>query len=178
MAEAEGEANEWYFAFGANMSSPVLEKRRGMTLLRAERARVQGWARAFVERGVPLLEPVFSGLVEAPDDECWGVVYELSVKDSRRLDGLEASGYSRVYVDAESESFGTVRAFAYASSNPVYGRKPSRRYLRLLLDGAREHGLPADVIDSLLAEPSVHIPVLSSLVPMMAGIFEAIARRR
>lgn len=71
-----------------------------------------------------------------------------------------------------------MRAFAYASTNPLFGRKPSRRYLRLLLDGAEEHGLPAHVIESLAREPSVHIPVLSSLVPALAGIIEAIARRR
>lgn len=175
---AADETKEWYFAFGANMSSPVLSKRRGMTLLRAERALVQGWARAFVERGVPILEPVFAGLVEAPGEECWGVAYELSAADAQRLDSFEGSGYSRVYVDAESASFGTVRAFAYASTSPVFGRKPSRRYLRLLLDGAEEHGLPAHVIESLMEEPSVHIPLLSSLVPAVAGIIEAIARRR
>jgi hypothetical protein len=31
----------------------------------------------------------------------------------------------------------------------VAGRKPSRRYLRLLLDGAREHGLPEEWIRHL-----------------------------
>lgn len=170
--------SEWYFAFGANMSRAVLEKRRGMTPLRAERARTKGWARAFVERGVPLIEPVFAGLVEAPDDECWGVAYELRDDDARRLDGFEGSGYSRVEVDAETESFGLVRAFAYASANPVHGRKPSRRYLSLLVDGAREHGLPADVIDSLAQEPNVHVPLLSSVVPWVAKIVDSIARRR
>ncbi len=172
------EANEWYFAFGANMSRAVLEKRRGMKVRRMERARVADWARAFVERGVPFIEPVFSGLVEAPGEHCWGVLYELSPEDARRLDGFEASGYMRVHVDAESESFGTVRAFAYASKRPVYGRRPSLRYLRLLLDGAREHGLPAEVIDSLAGHPSVNVPILSSMVPFVAKVIEALHRRR
>lgn len=174
---AVAEDTQWYFAFGANMSTAVLAKRRGLSPRRAERALVPGWRRAFVERGVPFIEPVFAGLVEAPDDQCWGVAYELSAADAARLDGFEGSGYVRVQVDAELGSGERVRSFAYASKNQMQGRKPSRRYMGLLVDGAREHGLPKHVIETLEAEPSVHIPLLSSLVPAVAVLMEAVRRR-
>ena len=39
-----------------------------------------------------------------------------------------------------------VAAFTYQSSWTLAGRKPSARYLGLLVAGAREHGLPAEYV--------------------------------
>jgi hypothetical protein len=42
-----------------------------------------------------------------------------------------------------------VRAWTLASGFAAKGRKPSARYIGLLLEGAREHGLPAEWIAHL-----------------------------
>ena len=42
-----------------------------------------------------------------------------------------------------------VDAFTYLSPTRRTGRKPSARYLGLLLEGARQHGLPDDYVRAL-----------------------------
>jgi AIG2-like family len=56
-----------------------------------------------------------------------------------------------------------IEAFAYQSTLTIDGRRPSARYIGLLLEGAREHGLPDEylrylenidlAVDERLAEP-------------------------
>ncbi len=115
--------------------------------------------------------------MEAPEDVCWGVLYKLNDADAARLDRFEGPGYARVRVTATCAQHGDVDAFAYASPHPIWGRKPSRRYLNLLIEGAVERGLPETAIDSLRAEPSSHIPLVSSLVALTAELLERNARR-
>ena len=48
---------------------------------------------------------------------------------------------------------GVLEAFTYHSARGARGRKPSRRYLGLLLKGARHHGLPDEYVRWLRALP-------------------------
>lgn len=41
---------------------------------------------------------------------------------------------------------GSIAAYTYRSRYTAPGRKPSARYIGLLLDGAREHGLRVDYV--------------------------------
>jgi len=78
-----------------------------------------------------------------------GVLYLLTPADFDRLDwteGVNLGLYSRIPVTvaiADGEHLG---AFTYRSSRSTPGRKPSLRYMRLLLEGAAEHGLPAEYV--------------------------------
>jgi hypothetical protein len=42
-----------------------------------------------------------------------------------------------------------IAAFTYQSERISRGRKPSRRYMDLLIEGAIQHGLPPDYLDYL-----------------------------
>jgi hypothetical protein len=46
-----------------------------------------------------------------------------------------------------------IEAFTYRSEHGKPGRKPSRRYMGLLLTGSRELGLPAPWVERLRAWP-------------------------
>jgi len=73
---------------------------------------------------------------------------------SCKLD-FSLSGWSIIYKQMKGEGKVSCSngqsAAVYVSSHGVAGRKPSERYLNLLLEGAREHELPADYIRTLEA---------------------------
>jgi gamma-glutamylcyclotransferase len=118
-------------------------------------ARLDDWALCFDlpvgpgERGVGNVNP-------NPGAVVWGVAYELVEADADRLDGTEGvhrGAYRRASVTVASVGGEALDAFTYHSERGCAGRKPSRRYLGLLLAGARHHGLPLDYVRMLRALP-------------------------
>ena len=147
--ESEG---VWYFAYGSNMHHAIFCERRGMCPRASRVARLAGYRLCFNlaigpgERGVANVEPV--------DGACtWGVLYLLTGDELSRLDRTEGIGfgaYARVLVEVEADGE-RVQAHTYVSTRTREGRKPSARYLGLLLEGARQHGLPVDYVAALEA---------------------------
>jgi hypothetical protein len=74
----------------------------------------------------------------------FGVAYRITGAEAERLDATEGvpRAYRRVSIDVETADGASLAAFTYLSSYRREGRKPSERYLELLLRGARHHGLP------------------------------------
>ena len=138
----------WYFAYGSNMTRATFCDRRGMRPLATRCGCLEGYRLAFNipvgpgERGVANLE-------SEPGARTWGVLYLVATAECDRLDrteGVHMGVYRRVPVEVLVEGEGRVAAFTYQSAMTTVGRKPSLRYLTLLLDGAREHGLPAEYV--------------------------------
>ncbi len=145
----------WYFAYGSNVDPGTFLGRRRMRPLRSEIARLDDWTLCFDlpvgpgERGV-------GNVRQEPGSLIWGVAYELESAEAGRLDsteGVHRGVYRRVSIRVRTASDDTLSAFTYQSPRGIPGRKPSRRYLGLLLTGARHHGLPAAWIDRLRATP-------------------------
>jgi len=138
----------WYFAYGSNLCRATLVERRGLQPLEIRRARLDGHRLTFDlpvgpgERGV-------ANLVADPAAAIWGVCYLLDAAACDHLDhteGVHRGYYRRLEVSVVTDDGASLRAFAYQGTTSVAGRKPSQRYLGLLLDGAREHGLPEEWI--------------------------------
>jgi len=141
----------WYFAYGSNLCRAILVERRGLRPLESRRARLDGHRLAFDlpvgpgERGV-------ANLVVDPAAATWGVCYLLDASACEHLDrteGVHRGYYRRLQVSVVTDDGTSLAAFAYQGNVSVAGRKPSQRYLGLLLDGAREHGLPEEWIRHL-----------------------------
>jgi hypothetical protein len=84
------------------------------------------------------------------------VLYQITPTDAERLDrseGVHRGYYHRLAVPVRTQATAEIAAFTYRSEVSRPERKPSRRYLGLLLAGAREHGLPVEWIDRLRAWP-------------------------
>src|SRR5262249_33950533 len=78
-----------------------------------------------------------------------GVLYRITSDDAEKLDrteGVPRGIYKRVPVVITSEGAEPIEAFTYESEFHSAGRKPSARYLGLLLDGARAAGLPSEYV--------------------------------
>jgi cation transport regulator ChaC len=143
----------WYFAYGSNMCGAIFVERRGMRPSAATWGRLDGYRLGFDlpvgsgERGV-------ANIVCEPGAHTCGVVYRISPDEAERLDhseGVPGGFYRRIDVAVHVPDTLVVAAFTYQSSYASAGRKPSPRYMGLLLDGAREHGLPAEYVSQLRA---------------------------
>ena len=138
----------WYFGYGSNLNHAIFFDRRGMRPLDVRRGRLDGYALRFNlpvgpgERGVANVEPEVGA-------HTWGVAYLLRPEECERLDrseGVPAGYYERVAVEIVADDDERLPAFTYRSSRGSGGRKPSARYMGLIVEGARAHALPADWI--------------------------------
>jgi cation transport regulator ChaC len=138
----------WYFAYGSNLHDAIFRERRGMRVRCVRRGWLDGYHLRFNlpvgpgERGVANIEP-------APGTSICGALYLLSCTDCERLDrseGVPFGAYRRIAIEVRLEDGTRRAAFTYQSSATREGRKPSARYLNLLLAGARQRGLPDDYV--------------------------------
>lgn len=148
----------WYFAYGSNLEPRTFLGRRGMRPLASRRVRLAGYRLVFDlpvgpgERGV-------ANLRADAEAEVHGVVWQLRSAQADFLDrteGVPQGAYRRRTVRPVDDAGAALEAFTYESPRSTDGRKPSARYLGLLLAGARHHDLPAAWIETLRAFPLAH----------------------
>jgi cation transport regulator ChaC len=143
----------WYFAYGSNMSPAIFLDRRAMRPLATRRARLDGHRLRF-NLPVGPGERAVANIEADPASRVWGILYLLTPEDCDRLDkteGVHRGLYDRMAVDVVADAEDRVAGFTYRSSFATEGRKPSARYIGLLLEGARHHGLPDDYVRTLEA---------------------------
>jgi len=137
----------WYFAYGSNLDPRTFLGRRKMRPAETRVATLGGFRLVFDlpvgpgERGVANLLPASGASV------C-GVAYRIDEAQGRRLDRTEGvpRAYRRHAIELEDRSGERIRGFTYVSPHRQPQRKPSPRYMGLLLHGARHHGLPAEYV--------------------------------
>jgi gamma-glutamylcyclotransferase len=146
-------AKLWYFAYGSNLDPGTFLARRSMAPTDTRIGRLEDFELSFDlpvgpgERGV-------ANVIARAGAEVWGVLYQLSADEADRLDrteGVPHGAYVRLTVSVADIRGEAIAAFTYQSGRGVAGRKPSRRYLGLILTGARHHGLPAEYVTRLRA---------------------------
>jgi sulfite reductase (NADPH) flavoprotein alpha-component len=146
-----------YFGFGSNMNITSL-RAKGVEPLASRRAILHGWRLRFNvqhffrhEGGVGNIEPS-----EAPDDRVLGLLHDCPDEALPPLDAMEAlgHGYERITVEVEAEG-DRVPAFTYVGMPEFIDDTclPSRRYLNIVIDGARQAGLDPDYLRELVAQP-------------------------
>ncbi len=139
----------WYFAYGANMHDSAFRERRGMRPLEWRPGRVRGHRLRFNLEGRPRGKAAPANLCADPRAEVWGVLYRITRRDLLRLDaseGVPGRRYRPVWLDAEDIDGNPLRAVTYVAEGTEVDGRPSLRYLTLLREGARAHGLPEHYI--------------------------------
>jgi cation transport regulator ChaC len=145
----------WYFAYGSNLDPRTFLGRRRMQPLETRIGVLHDFELRFDlpvgpgERGVANVAPRLGDLV-------WGALYQLTQADADRLDrteGVHVGFYRRFAVEVRTAEGEVLSAFTYRSEAKRTERKPSSRYLGLLLAGARELGLPDEYIERLRSLP-------------------------
>ncbi len=147
----EHDSRLWYFAYGSNLHRDIFIERRQMRPLVTRWGWLGDYRLCFNipvgpgERGVANIEP-------EPGARICGALYLLTADDFERLDrteGVHFNIYRRLPVEIVTPEREGIAAFSYQSTLTTSGRKPSPRYMGLLLEGARQHGLPDEYVTFL-----------------------------
>ncbi len=141
----------WYFGYGSNMNRATFVDRRGMRPIQTRSGFLDNYRLCFnlpIGRGVRAV----ANLEARAGARTWGVLHLITAGEFDRLDrteGVPFGAYRRIPVRIVVDSGQTIAAFTYQSDKITEGRKPSARYLGLLIEGARQHGLPPGYLDFL-----------------------------
>jgi hypothetical protein len=178
--EAAAVSTVWYFAYGSNMQTATFRGRRGIAFAEAVPARAPGWRLVLDKPGL-LAHETFANLREDVRGDALGVAYAITAEDVAHVDlteGVLIGNYRRIAVPVVTlrPPFVALRAFTLVSDRCVPESRPSTRYMACLIEGAREHGLPAAWIAGLAAVPAwEESDEAKALRPF---IDEALGRRR
>jgi hypothetical protein len=149
----------WYFAYGSNMQPATFAGRRGIVAARALPARLAGW-QLVLDKPPPPADGAGHG--ERRRDarrRGLGVAYAITADDLAHVDlteGVLIENYRRVAVEVVALVGGApFEAWTLTSERRGVGLLPSERYMALLIDGAEQHGLPAEYVAWLRARPAV-----------------------
>ena len=135
----------WYFAFGANMHESAFQTRRRMRPLAWRAGRIEGYRLRFNLEGWPKGKAAPANISADRHAEVWGVLYKISRAGLVWLDlteGVPGRRYRHLWLRAEDADGRAVQAVTYIADGSEKDGAPSLRYLTLLRDGARAHGLP------------------------------------
>jgi hypothetical protein len=133
------------------MQRATFVERRGMRPASSLWARLDGYRLVFDlpvgpgERGVANLAADAAASIH-------GVLHLITADEFERLDRSEGVGrgyYRRTAVEVFDRDGERVAAWTYVSPHGVRGRKPSARYMGLLIEGALEHALPDAYLEEL-----------------------------
>lgn len=143
----------YYFAYGSNMCTGRLRARvpsarpvfvtqlHGHTLKFHKRSEKDGSAKADAE---------YTG---RNADVVWGVVFDIETAQKQRLDDVEGlgSGYEEKSISLKDCAGQTYETSMYLASQTYKDAnlKPYSWYLRFVVEGAKQHGLPSDYIGML-----------------------------
>jgi gamma-glutamylcyclotransferase (GGCT)/AIG2-like uncharacterized protein YtfP len=94
-----------------------------------------------------------ANLVRAAGHRVWGVLYRIEQAQLALLDRFE-TGYERVHVEVLTTAGDAHRAATYRSDRITDDPTPFDWYRAMILEGAREHGLPQDYLSVLEALPT------------------------
>jgi len=149
----------WYFAYGSNMQSATFRGRRRIEWTRALAARAPGWRLVFDKPPLVEIGQSFANIVADPAAAVLGVAYEVTADDLAHIElteGVKVGNYSRAEITVHSLAAPTIelRAATLVSNRRDPALLPSKRYMRCVIEGAEEHGLPPEYVEFLRALPA------------------------
>lgn len=135
----------WYLAYGANMHDSAFCERRGMRPREWRPGCIKGYRLRFNLEGRPKGKAAPANICPDADAEVWGVLYRITRRDLLHLDsteGVPGRRYRPIWVAAEDFGGTPLTAVTYIAQGKETDGNPSLRYITLLREGARAHGLP------------------------------------
>ncbi len=143
-----------YFAYGSNLSVPEIRKWvPSATPYRV--AKLKHHELKFHKRSKDGSAKCDAFKTGNRKDVVHGVVYEIDEKEKQNLDNKEGLGYgyNEKEVVVESDQ-GTVTACTYVADSDYIDDtlKPYPGYKQLVLEGARQHGLPKSYIEENIVQ--------------------------
>lgn len=151
----------WYFGYGSNMDLNSL-RAKGVAPRSSQPALVSHWRLRFNVRHFFSHEGGVGNIEPAPGANVWGVLHLCDDQHLAALDDAEAYGYGydRALLRVRT-AVGEQDALTYVGMPAFLDDRclPTRRYLNILLQGARAAGLDAAYVAALARQP-LHAPPL------------------
>lgn len=151
-----------YFAYGSNMCTGRLRDRKILSATPICAAYLLNHSFRFHKRstdGSGKGDAFFTG---SPEERVWGVVFDIDPSEESRLDAAEGlgHGYSKDEVMVTGQDGNRHRAFMYIAdkTHVVSTLQPYSWYKRFVIEGAKQHDLPADYIATIAAMPDMEDP--------------------
>lgn len=146
-----------YFAYGSNMCVGWLRQpKRAPSARFVTTARLVGHSLRFHKRSDDGSAKADAFATDNATEFVWGVVFEIDDAEKSALDRAEGlgHGYSERRVELISQDGEQLSATMYfADADAIVAtHKPYSWYLRFVVDGARQHGLPEDYISRLVEQ--------------------------
>jgi len=142
-----------YFAYGSNMGQSVLRKERCPRAVQVGVAKIAdhrlGFTRYSKKRGGGVAD-----LVPAPGSVVWGAIFDLTHDGFEALDraeGVRFDAYRRERRTVLRADGAALSVWTYIVVHKEPELPPSRMYWKLLVDGAREAGLPPHYVRTIEA---------------------------
>jgi gamma-glutamylcyclotransferase (GGCT)/AIG2-like uncharacterized protein YtfP len=145
-----------YFSYGSFLDSETLRRHcpkavyRGKAILPNWEAQFNFMSRTY-RGGVTGIEPAAAKLVR-------GVLYEVNDEELLHLDSIEGVPegiYYRQTIYVVDESGKAVKAATYRTTNPRGPFKPTKKYVGLMISGAKEHHLDPEYVKELEAVETI-----------------------
>ena len=139
-----------YFSYGSFLDSDTLRRHCPNAIYKGK-AILPNWELQFnfmsltYKGGVTGIEPATARLVR-------GVLYEVNNEELLNLDSIEGIPegiYYRQTIYVIDESGKAVKTATYRTTNPKGPFKPTKRYIGLMISGAKECGLDPDYVKEL-----------------------------
>jgi gamma-glutamylcyclotransferase (GGCT)/AIG2-like uncharacterized protein YtfP len=139
----------FYFAYGANMERFWFKKRcPGAKFVSPAKLRDHDIT---FDRSSTMWGGGTADLKPTPGKVVEGVLWEISEQHLSALDQYEGvpKEYIRKTVTVETKDGKSIQAHAYFVAQPGGYRPPSKKFVRLLVQGAEEHGLSDEYVTRL-----------------------------
>ncbi|XP_005755309.1 gamma-glutamylcyclotransferase [Pundamilia nyererei] len=165
-----------YFAYGSNLLKERLQLKNPSATVHCV-ARLKDYKLVFGNHKGLASDRWHGGVAtieHSPGDEVWGVVWRMNVSDLESLDSQEnvtLGAYSPVELLVKTKGQ-DLNCRTYIMNSCVYA-PPSPQYLKVIVMGAEQNGLPKDYQEKLRA---IKTNMYEGPLPMMAELERA--RRR
>ena len=176
----------WKFGYGSNLSPSNLDAKKGIKVIEYSPAYIPDYTLAF-HNGGSIVEPAYATActidsyltlaknnIQKKDDPIWyplesrlplhGVASKITRESQNRLDAQEGGDkfYDKKFVIAKKYDGTEIEVEIYVSKFPIEGRAASRRYLNLMINGAKEIGIDEEYIKFLESIPC-NVPTFEQL---------------
>jgi gamma-glutamylcyclotransferase len=147
--------SSWYFAYGSNLSREQFRSRAGQ-ILEETNGELKNYELRFnkkVRGGTAA-----ANIQQSAGKSVHGVLYRIPEAAFRNLDRYEGVPvhYRRIEVRVTAPDGREINAQVFIAAKIEKGLRPAPHYLQTILDGAAEHGMPADYVQSIRAEAGAH----------------------
>ena len=94
----------------------------------------------------------YANIRETANEKVFGVVYELTDEDIKKLDSYEGvpKDYEKKFVEIELGGAGKrIKCFTYVAVKTDDNLKPKKEYLKRIIEGAKENNIPEEYIKEI-----------------------------